>query len=126
MIMENVGEYQKCNEHESQNGSNDPVSQLLLWSTDFLPILWHHAGRLGVPYEAVDELMMAREVFMGSICPCHQFHTSDSVRERQMLFGQFELAARIMVEWIDRHPAMTDDLRKQMGILEFHAMKSQK
>jgi hypothetical protein len=124
MIMENVGEYQRCNEQEKY--SNDPVSQLLMWSADFLPILWHHAGRLGVPYEAVDELMMAREVFMGSICPCHQFHEDSSVKERFMLFHEFERAARVMVEWIDHHPAMTDDLRKQMGILEFHAMKSQK
>jgi hypothetical protein len=77
MIMENTVEYYSCN--EQANISNDPVSHLLLWSADFLPILWDHAKLLNVPLEAIDELMMAREVFMGSICPCHQFHNSNSI-----------------------------------------------
>jgi hypothetical protein len=43
-----------------------------------------------------------------------------------LLFFYFEFAARTIVEWIDRHPTMTDDLRKRMGILGFHIMKFQK
>ncbi len=124
MIMENAREYQSCD--EQKNTANDPVSQLLRWSADFLPILWDHVGRLDVPYEAFEELMMARELFMGSICPCHQFHNPCSVQEQLQLFREFEMAARAMVEIINRHPAMTDELRKQMGILDFHVTKTNK
>jgi len=91
----------------------DPVSQWLFWFIRFLPVLADNAPMLNVTDDEIEALLMAREDFMGSMCPAHQFHKHYSEKEKFMLFQKFQVAAHAMVLRID-----------QMGILEYHHSKT--
>jgi len=96
------------------------AESLLSWFSEFFPVLQKQAGRLEVSQQALAELALAREFFVGSFCPCHWFYDPAAKPDIPALLGRFEGLARRMVEQIDCHPAMTDDLRQRMEIGDYY------
>jgi hypothetical protein len=99
---------------------NDPISKWLFWFTEFLAQLVDNAEELEVTDYEIEALVMRREVFMGSMCPAHQYYHRYSVQEQARFFRELQEGVYAMVLRINRHPAMTDDLRKAMGIYDFY------
>ncbi|MBN1345478.1 MAG: hypothetical protein JXQ73_22490 [Phycisphaerae bacterium] len=93
----------------------------LFWFSKFFPVLQEYAGYLEVSQQALAELALARELFVGSFCPCHLLYDPAATPDIPALLVHFDRLTRRMAEYVDRHPAMTDQLRRRMGIFEFNS-----
>jgi hypothetical protein len=95
----------------------------LFWFGEFSPVLQEYAGHLEVSQQALAELALARELFFGSFCPCHSFYDPAATPDSPALLRHFKRLAHRMAEYVDCHPAMTDQLRRRMGLFEFYSNK---